>query len=408
MRSAVSRELITVIVVMGLGVLAMSVLQPILPLYLTSIGIVPEVLGLMFSVAMVGMVVGESAWGWVADRRGLKLPLTMGTAVCGVIVLGYVFLDSTPVIFAVFFLWGIARSALFGPGRGYIGATAPPLRKATFMAIISVMMAASRSLGALPSGFMAEAWGYHSVFYVSCGIALAGGLAVLAGLKRAQPAGRERLLAAAPPGRSLLKTIATIYRPLSAQCVVATLQFVGLGITITFLPLLATQVVGVSPREVGILFTVGGIATVVLGIPMGMLADRVGKKTFMVLGMLVSAATMAGTAFVESYSLLVFLVVARSLGMAMFNPAALGLLSDSIPLERQSTVMGVYGGVCENTGIVAGSALGGLVWSALGARAAFLTGTAASCLAVTVCLFLVKGQPRGIPNLASFDDDRRY
>ncbi len=46
---------------MGLGVLAMSMLQPVLPLYLTSIDVSPEVLGLMFSVAMVGMVFGESS-----------------------------------------------------------------------------------------------------------------------------------------------------------------------------------------------------------------------------------------------------------------------------------------------------------------------------------------------------------
>ena len=61
MRKIVNRKFITIITVMGLGVLAMSMLQPVLPLYLTSIDVSPEVLGLMFSVAMVGMVFGESS-----------------------------------------------------------------------------------------------------------------------------------------------------------------------------------------------------------------------------------------------------------------------------------------------------------------------------------------------------------
>ena len=58
----------------------------------------------------------------------------------------------------------------------------------------------------------------------------------------------------------------------------------------------------------------------------------------------------------------------------------------------------------ENTGIVAGSALGGFIWSALGPRAAFLTGAVSSCLAVIVCLALVKGRPIKSRNLASPDD----
>ena len=53
------KELFAVIVVVGLGVLAMAVLQPVLPLYLTSTGISPKMLGLMFSAAMAGMMLGE-------------------------------------------------------------------------------------------------------------------------------------------------------------------------------------------------------------------------------------------------------------------------------------------------------------------------------------------------------------
>ncbi len=393
MRRLASSEFITVIAVMGLGVLAMSILRPVLPLYLTSIDVSPEILGLMFSVAMVGMVFGESSWGWVADRSGLKLPLSMGTAISGLIVLGFVFTRSISAIFLVFLFWGIARSALFGPGRGYIGAIAPPLRKATFMAIISVMLAASRSLGALPSGFMVDAWGYHSVFLVSSGIALIGGFVVLIGLKKRRLVeSKSASIPISPPGKLPSRAVTSIYRPLASQCVVANLQFIGLGIHITFLPLLATQIVGVSATQVGILFTIGGLVSVALAIPMGMLADHVGKKMFMILGLLTSAVAMAGIAFARSFPWLIIFVIIRSIAMTMFSPAALGLLSDSIPLERQSTVMGIYGGVCENTGVIAGSALGGFIWSIWGPQVTFLSGTIAAILGAVICLVLVKAK----------------
>ena len=79
MKRHVNRELIAVITVLGVGSLAMAIPGPILPLYLTSIGITPAVLGLIQSVIMVGMVIGEPSMGWLADRIGMKILLSIGT-----------------------------------------------------------------------------------------------------------------------------------------------------------------------------------------------------------------------------------------------------------------------------------------------------------------------------------------
>jgi MFS family permease len=270
------------------------------------------------------------------------------------------------------------------------------------MAMISVMVAASRSLGALPSGFIADNLGYEAIFFVSSGIALGGGLLVLLGLRNIRSNSLNRsddsqLLSQGPT----LTPVRFIYRHLAWQCVVAVLQFLGLGILMTFLPLLATEVVGVSAVEVGILFTTGGLVAVVSGIPMGMLADRVGKKVFMVIGMIVSASAIVGMVFITSFHGLLALVIVRSLGMVMFSPAALGLLSEFVPTERQSTVMGVYGGICENTGLIAGSALGGVLWSTLGYRTTFLAAAASAGLGALICLTLVKARSIDSPSSSS-------
>jgi len=388
MKRVVSGEMLTVVTIMAVGVLAMSILQPMLPLYLTDIGVAPEILGLMFSMAMLGMVIGESFWGWVADKVGLRIPLSVGTFISALLVFCFVLTQNIPLVFSIFFFWGVVRSALFGPGRGYMGANAPPLRKATYMAIITVMLSASRSLGALPSGFIVDNWGYHWVFFASIGISLIGGLIAVAGLRRTKSLKIELPTVASSHTDGFLSPDQTLhYRPLTLQCVVTALQFLGLGTLMTFLPLLATQVVGVAATEVGILFTIRGLGTMALGVPMGMLADRTGKKPVMVLGLLVSGAAMAGIAFSGSFSWLVMFVIVSSLGLTMFSPAALSLVSDSVPLRLQSTAMGVYGGVCENTGIIAGASLGGFIWSAWGPRATFLMGTIAATLGAVICFF---------------------
>ncbi|MBT3190628.1 MAG: MFS transporter [Anaerolineae bacterium] len=377
---------------MGLGILATNIVRPILPLYLASIGVSPEVLGLMFSVAMAGMMFGEVSWGWVADKIGIKLPLSVGTTIFGLITLLFAYTQNIPSLFIVFLFWGFTRSALFGPSRGYIGAAASPSKKAASMAIIVVLLSASRTLGALPSGFIVDTWGYRFVFFVACGVALIGGSVLLIGLRQTRwvilkPITTSPSLA----NRTSFKNAISICRPLAPQCLVASLFFLGFGIVGTFLPLLAAQVVGgISVTEVGFLFAASGFVSMVLGISLGRLADRAGKKKIMILGMLISGIALIGMAFATNYLWLIVVTVSQSMGMAMFSSASMGLLSDSVSSQRQSTAMGAYGGLCEDPGIIIGSALGGFIWSAWGPQATFLTGAIAAGLGVVVSLVFIK------------------
>jgi MFS family permease len=390
MKRTVDRELVAVITIMGLGSLAMAILSPILPLYLTSIGITPAILGLIISVTWVGMIMGEPSLGWLADRVGLKIPLSIGTFFCGLAVLCYVSTHNIPAIFLISLSWGITRSAIFGPGRGYIGVNAPPLRRATFMSFMSVAMAGSRTFGALPGGFIADTLGYHWVFILSCGISFLGGMVVVMGLKKTQqvkpqPAGIFSLNSDEPLPQGQVKAL----HHLISQGTVAIFYFIGFGILLAFLPLLATQVAGVSVSEVGIIFTISGLVTMVLSIPLAVLADRKGKRIFMIFGILISSSAMAGLAFAGNFLWLVTFASIYSIGMAMFEPAALGLISSMIPPKRLSTVMGLYGGIYENTGFFAGSALAGFVWSTWGPRVTFLIGTITGILGIITCLGFV-------------------
>ena len=391
MATAQGKNVIFVIALLGLSALAMSILQPILPLYLNSIGISLQTIGLMFSVAMVAMSIGECFWGWLADKQGVLLPLSMGTFVSGLVVLCFVLTDNVLHLFIIFFFWGLLRSAVFGPGRGILGASAPPMKKATFMAILTAIMSASRSIGALPGTFIAYNFGYSSLFITYCGIAFMGGFIMLIGLNNIQPFKRESELAEAYisnsekyPDRSLKISF------LAIQYLLASLQFFSLSIIIVYLPLYATNVVGTSIIDVGILFTIKGIATMLFCIPMGVLSDQKEKKTIMILGLLLSATAMFGFSFANSFTWLIIISIISSLGLSLFSPAALALLSNSAPINQQNTVMGFYGGIGENTGVIAGSAVGGFIWIAWGPQWTFLVGAIMSALGAIICYFFLK------------------
>jgi len=391
MNRLMNSELIKIIVIMGVANMAMAILQPVLPLYLTSIGVNPSLIGLMLAVSMVGMVFGESTGGWLADKVGLKIPLSVGTFFSAPLVLCFVFTRDIPSIFLIFFFWGIVRAAIFGPARGYIGNAATLSNKATLIAIYMTTQSIARSLGSLASGFVADNRGYNWDFYISVGLSILAGMVVIIGLRKIplwKPSIKSTPVIRASqsdPGKPGVD-----YRLFIVQCIIVALFLLGAGVN-SFLPLVATEVVGVTATEVGVIYTITGVVNTVLLIPLGRLADRKDKRTLMVAGILLSAIALVGIGYAKSYPLLILFSVIGSLSFAMYTPAAVALLSNTVPAYWQSTAMGIYG-AAEDIGIILGSGAGGFVWNARGPTAVYLMGGAACVAGAIICLAFIRGK----------------
>ena len=373
-----------VVSILVTGMLSMSILEPIMPLYLVHIGFSSKTTGVLISVLWLGMIIGESSWGWIADKIGIKIPMIWGTWVSGLILLGFLLAKETPIIFITILCWGLFRSALFGPARGYVGTHAPVFKKAAFMGITVVVIGGSKSFGALSSGFLASNLGYSWVFYVAIGIYIVGGLITIIILRDSKYNATKLL----PEKEHSSFKGWHKYRSVSSLCIITSCEYFGLGLFITFLPLLITQVAGLSVTSVGVLFTARGIITMLLGIPMGILADRKGKKLLMMIALVTSAVSMIGFSLANNFLSFLVSVLLFDLGLVMYSPAALAILSDSVPSERQASAMGIYGGICENSGVMAGAFSGGFVWKIFGPRATFWLGCLACMAGLIMCLTL--------------------
>lgn len=373
-----------IVSILAIGMLSLGMLEPVLPLYLIHVGFSSKATGVMISALWLGMIIGESSWGWIADKIGIRIPMIWGTLVSGIILLGFLLAKGTYIVFIAILCLGLFRSAVFGPARGYVGKHAPALRKAAFMGIITVVIGGSKSLGALSSGLLASSLGYSWVIYITIGIYILGGLmtiVILRDLKYNAP----KLL---PINKHLFAKDSKNYRCMFFLCAITSCELFGLGLFTTYLPLLITQVAGFSVTSVGVIFTVRGIITMIFGVPMGTLADRKGKKLLMIIALATSAVSMIGISVANSFLCFLVSAVLFEIGLATYSPAALALLSDSVSSERQGSVMGIYGGICENTGIMAGAFSGGFVWNIFGPRATFLLGSLVCIIGVIMCLFL--------------------
>jgi MFS family permease len=331
-------------------------------------------MGLMFSLGMVGMVFGESGGGWIADKIGIRIPLGVSSILSIPLLLLFTLTTNIPFIFVIFLLWGTVRAGVFAPGRGYIGTNVPVTHKATYIAIYSASMSLSRSFGSFIGGYIGEHIGYDYSFYFAAAVLLVGGLFVLFGLSKIpwkNPTLRSPAVSTEGSVSSINIKAPYRSRPFITQCGVAILCWVSVGIIGPFIPLLAVEKVGVAETGVGLLFTISSLVSAALTIPLGRLSDIRNKKTMMIIGMLISGAGMAGIAYSGNYGMLIGALIVQSIGTTLFGPGAVALLSETVPHYWQNTAMGIYGAF-EDTGVVIGSALGGVVWEALGARATFL------------------------------------
>jgi MFS family permease len=397
MNRILNRELVSVIATVSLAIMAMSVLQPVMPLYLTSIGITPSIMGLMVSLGMVGMVLGESTGGWLADKIGIRIPLGVGTLFVAPVLILFTFTTSTPFIFTLFLVWGIVRAGVFGPGRGYIGKTVPLTHKATYLAVYAASMTVSRSIGTFVGGLVGEHLGYDYNFYFAAGIALLGGLLVIFALKKipfinpALPSVSLQSVTGPPPKAPYRS------RSFISQCAIAALAWLPMGLVGSFLPLLAVDMAHVSETEIGLLFTISALVSAALMIPIGRMSDRRNKKMMMIAGLLVAAAGFTGIALAGNYGTLVAALMVQSIGQTIFGPAAVALLSETVPQHWQGTAMGIYGGF-EDAGVVIGSALAGVAWDNLGPQSAFLIlGVAPPVMAALTGFILLPRKPVPAP-----------
>ncbi len=382
-----NRELASVIGVVSLVVLTMAILQPVLPLYLKSIGIEPSTLGLLFAVGMIGMVFGESSAGWLADKVGLKIPMSIGTLGSIVPLLLFAFTQNVPFLFVIFLIWGLVRSSIFGPSRGYIGTNISFSQKATYMAIYAASMSIAGSLGSFIGGLTSDHLGYTWSFYIAAGVALVAGLMMLIGLRKIPWRSPPVPPAGTPKSRSSLKELFRS-RVFLVQCGVALLNWASSGIIMPFLPLLVVDVAGVSTTDIGILFTVSSLVNAILMIPMGRLSDRTNRKYMMVAGLLIAAVGMAVLPLSKNLPVFFIAVIVQSVGRAVFSPAAVALLSDTVSATQQNTAMGFYGS-CEDLGVVISSAVAGVIWSSISPQAAFwIVGVAPAVVGALVALTL--------------------
>jgi MFS family permease len=390
-----TREAIAVILVLSTALAAGLLLTPILPLYLLSKGLSPQVIGVTLSMIMLGSALGEGAWGWVINRIDPKIAILACTLLHGIVITGLLFVETAPLFAVVMLAYGLCRSPILFIGRWYLNMHAADNLKSVAMSILSAMYAFAQIASSLASGYSAEAWGYEGAVLLSVAISVGAGVVFLIGSSRLDLRHKIQPRLSASPAATQFAPIGRDAVPMLVFVLSSGVIICGVigGVFTNFVPIFASDVVLVGAREIGIVFAVKGVVQTLTLIPLGRLADKVGKWPVVPIGLGCAGLAMISIACSHEYAILVMGTIFAALGMSLVHPTTYALMAQGMPGSLMGSALGVFGGLLD-VGTMMGTVIGGVVWRAQGGQVTFIAAGIAALAGVPLCVLGRRGWPR--------------
>jgi len=338
-------------------IVAYSVAVPVLPDLSRRLGASPTVIGFLFASFGVTLLTVSVPMGAVSDRIGRRAPMVGGLAALAGATMLFAFSTSLATLFAARLVQGAADAITWVVGFALLADRYGPDERGRVTGIVMSGTSVAIIVGPSIGGWLYEIGGIRLPFLFVCALAVAGALAFLfVDLPKAH-APHE-----AVPLAALLRL------PAVAACAIAV---VAASSTVSMLePVLALHLAGLSigPARIGLLFGIAAIVNALAHPAIGRLADRVGARRLMLVGLATSAFALVVLG--QSWSLrsaIVFQVFMAATMALMITPslAYMGEATSLGGLSSFGVAYGVYN-MAWGAGLLAGPAIGGFLFERLG------------------------------------------
>lgn len=165
------------------------------------------------------------------------------------------------------------------------------------------------------------------------------------------------------------------------------INMLGVGIIGPVLPLYADSF-GVSAAMVGLLISSFGIARIPINVPVGALAERIGRRPLLVAGPLLIAVSAVLSGMATSFGQLIIFRLLQGVGSAFQMTAGMIVVADiSTPQDRGRTMSTYQGALLLGVGV--GPIIGGLLGEQFGFRMPFFVYGALALCAAAWAFFVV-------------------
>ncbi len=359
----------------SLAMFLYSLVSPYLSVYTMGLGASATQLGLVNSAGMAAAGLIAPFIGWIIDRRGVRQ----------IYLIGIAFLAVSYLTYAIAGTWSIAVLAMvaYWLGKGMSGQTCSTIcgnsirseDRATAMSLCETLAAGALGMVAplLGAALVARFGGVNvagirPLFYLS----LSGTLGTFLMVYLLIP--NCRWTEAASRSRHIFRDLSTVLRSdekLGRWLVIDAIGFLPMGMVIPFAQPFAHNIKGADELILGMMITAFALTPLVLGIPAGRLADRIGRKR--VLYVTIPLSWLSSVALILAPNSGVLVLSGVLLGFTTISAVTAGAMAYELVPKAH---MGRWLGISRMFRMLLGAAaatLAGLIWDHLGPAYVFLT-----------------------------------
>jgi len=338
--------------ILGLGE---ELWKKFLPKYLEALGATTPVIGLFGTAQDFFDAVYQYPGGWMADRFGRRMAFRIFVALASAGYVVYLLSPSWPFVFlglALVMAWqSMASPAIFA----VIGDALPRERRAMGFTLLSILKRVPIVIAPIVGGFLIASLGVLKGINVSLLITLVLALVTMLLVSRIN------LTVNALPATSIVGVWQTFHialkRLLVSDVIIRTCE----GMTGVTTILYVTNVQRFTIKQYGTLVAIQMITSILVYIPAGKIADRVGRKPF-VMATFVSFALFPLTIIAaSSFALIILAFVVGGL-REIGEPARKAMIVDFAQDNVRARSVGLYY-LIRSLSITPAALVGGLLWS---------------------------------------------
>ena len=364
---ALERNVLAAAGAMFLMALGEELWKRFLPKYLEGLGAPVVAIGLFGTARDFLDGVYQYPGGWFADRYGRRSALLLFVGIAGVGYAAYLAAPSWPFAF-LGLVFAKARTSMASPTLfAVVGDALPKGRRAMGFTVQSLLRRVPIVIAPALGGMAIATYGLRAGVRVGLGVSV-----VLAGLT-AWVVSRVRIpITVGGPVvgiRGVWRSLPTTLRRLLASDVFIR---TGEGLTDVFLVLYATNVVGVSAAQFGTFVGVQMLTAILVYLPAARLADRLGRKPFVIGTFVAFAAFPIAVAVATGVTGLALAFVIGGL-REIGEPARKALIVDLAEPHLRARSVGLYY-LIRSLAIAPAAFVGGLLWNVAPAMPFYVAG----------------------------------
>jgi MFS transporter, DHA1 family, multidrug resistance protein len=334
---------------------------PLLPLLARDLGAGPSLIGLVMGASTLTGVVVKLPAGALSDILGRRRLLLAGALVFATLPFAYLAVSTLLALILLRFAHGSA-TAIFGPvAAASLSDIAPAGRRGAWLSTYSTAQGAGQALGPVLAGYLIAA-GRFDMAFVTAGLVGLCAPVIVAGWRAPFATAPVR-----PRWHELRRGIAEVARD---RLVLVTsgaqaAQFVLNGTLNAFLPLYGRDILGLSVTDLGWLFGMQTLTTLMVRPAIGMLSDRAGRRWVIVAGLTMCGAAVLSVSLATTVSALIPAIVAYAAGVATTTAATTAYITDVTRRARYGAAHGVFGTIYD-IGDALGPIVAGVLVAAVG------------------------------------------